>query len=59
MLKAPSFQTNCTFYETTKTSTSYTDCGGCELKTKFLGVGLVSTVLLVFGDGTKRLMAYM
>ncbi|RYN15755.1 hypothetical protein AA0119_g12773 [Alternaria tenuissima] len=40
VFKSPPRQTNCTFYETTTTSTVYTDCGGCALKTKVLGVGL-------------------
>ncbi|KAI8937504.1 hypothetical protein NX059_005222 [Plenodomus lindquistii] len=40
ILKIPSMETNCTFYETTKTATVYTDCHGCELQTKALGLGL-------------------
>ncbi|KAL6712329.1 hypothetical protein ACN47E_000206 [Coniothyrium glycines] len=40
ILKMPSFETDCTFRDTTSTSTSYTDCGGCILKTEALGLGL-------------------
>ncbi|KAH9868315.1 hypothetical protein J1614_007387 [Plenodomus biglobosus] len=38
--KIPSVQTNCTFYETTQTATSYTECHGCALHTMALGLGL-------------------
>lgn len=33
---------DCTFKQYTKTVTAYTDCGGCEMRTKMLGLGLVS-----------------
>jgi hypothetical protein len=42
VLKEPSVDTDCTFKEHTKTATAYTDCGGCALQTRVLGVGLVS-----------------
>ncbi|KAF2738467.1 hypothetical protein EJ04DRAFT_429090 [Polyplosphaeria fusca] len=38
-LKAPSFQTDCTFYQETSTSTAYTECNGCALHTRKLGLG--------------------
>ncbi|KAH7073364.1 hypothetical protein FB567DRAFT_553964 [Paraphoma chrysanthemicola] len=40
VLKAPSFDVDCTFKQHTKTATAYTDCGGCALQTQVLGVGL-------------------
>lgn len=42
LLVQPSFETDCTFYEKTRTKTEYTDCGGCALETRMLGLGLVS-----------------
>ncbi|KAH7078838.1 hypothetical protein BKA63DRAFT_252096 [Paraphoma chrysanthemicola] len=42
VLRAPSFDVDCTFKQHTKTATAYTDCGGCALQTRALGVGLVS-----------------
>ncbi|KAF2192318.1 hypothetical protein K469DRAFT_309521 [Zopfia rhizophila CBS 207.26] len=48
VVKAPSFQVDCTFYSHTMTKTSYTDCGGCALETKYLGRGLVRPHLSSF-----------
>lgn len=41
VLRSPTFEQNCTFKEHTVTATHYTDCGGCALQTRVLGVGLV------------------
>ncbi|KAF2254604.1 hypothetical protein BU26DRAFT_447489 [Trematosphaeria pertusa] len=40
ILKQPSFESDCTFHAKTRTKTVYTDCGGCGLETKMLGLGL-------------------
>ncbi|XPS71550.1 hypothetical protein M3J09_003730 [Ascochyta lentis] len=40
ILKQPSFQKICTNYGKTLTFTSYTNCGGCSLVTRHLGLGL-------------------
>ncbi|KAF2643274.1 hypothetical protein P280DRAFT_382330, partial [Massarina eburnea CBS 473.64] len=39
-LRKPGLERDCTFYETTRTRTVYTDCGGCGLSTRMLGHGL-------------------
>ncbi|KAF1958913.1 hypothetical protein CC80DRAFT_441677 [Byssothecium circinans] len=51
MLRKPGLERDCTFYETTRTRTVYTDCGGCGLSTRMLGHGLVSLDIL---DGMER-----
>ncbi|KAF2856637.1 hypothetical protein T440DRAFT_512651 [Plenodomus tracheiphilus IPT5] len=56
LLKIPSVETNCTFYETTQTATVYTDCHGCELQTMALGLGLPCRAIhTVPGTATKTL----
>ncbi|TKA59238.1 hypothetical protein B0A49_11504 [Cryomyces minteri] len=40
ILKNPPHQIDCTFYSQTATETAYTDCSGCALTTRQLGVGL-------------------
>jgi hypothetical protein len=49
VFKPPPLEENCVFHESTRTITHWTDCGGCELRTRKMGVGLVSTVLHLLG----------
>ena len=42
----PPVETDCTFYQEKITSTAYTECHGCALKTIELGIGLVSLLAL-------------
>lgn len=44
LIKVPPIETDCTFHEATTTATVFTDCGGCELQTKVMGLGLVSSL---------------
>ncbi|KAF1841712.1 uncharacterized protein K460DRAFT_259755, partial [Cucurbitaria berberidis CBS 394.84] len=58
IFRVPSFQTNCTFWEKTRTSTSYTNCKGCEIRTKTMGLGLpCHLVTTVPGLATKTVTA--
>ncbi|OAL06041.1 hypothetical protein IQ06DRAFT_74774 [Phaeosphaeriaceae sp. SRC1lsM3a] len=40
VLREPAIAIDCTFMQHTKTVTAYTDCGGCVMHTRALGVGL-------------------
>ncbi|KAF2102568.1 hypothetical protein NA57DRAFT_52132 [Rhizodiscina lignyota] len=40
LLKQPPIQTDCTFLSSTITFSKFTDCGGCALTTRELGVGI-------------------
>ncbi|KAH7402650.1 hypothetical protein BKA66DRAFT_6177 [Pyrenochaeta sp. MPI-SDFR-AT-0127] len=58
VFRTPTFETYCTLYTKTRTSTSYTDCHGCEIKTKVLGLGLpCQTLTTAFGVAIETIIA--